>query len=148
MLQALQQVHDRFHRLEVAMKQAQGRNEQAIGRMEQAIGRMEQAIGRTATLVKEALRFTLSNNNSIYSRTHPHQTAFKRALIKRYLLQGNRQGYVICMVTGIALPRDGVTAAHIISVSKFVYARADVPLTDPWDIRNGIMWLGKWCLKL
>ena len=45
MLQALQQIHDRFDRLEVAMKQTQGRNAQAIGRM-------EQAIGRTATLVK------------------------------------------------------------------------------------------------
>ena len=121
----LRALNDRFDSLEVVLKQA---------------------LGRTAPLLKSALRFTLSNNDSSYSRTQSAQTAFKEDLIERYHLKGQK-GYVVCMATGIALPKAGMRAAHIVSLSKFPYAQADIALTEPWDIRNGIMWLGKLSLK-
>ena len=121
MFQALQRFDQRFDRLEIISKQASG---------------------RTVTLMKSAVRFTLSNNDTSCSRTEPQQTAFKEKLIKRYDLLGQQTGHIICMVTGAEVPRAGTRAAHIVSLSKFVQAQADISLLDPWDIRNGIIWLG------
>jgi hypothetical protein len=94
----------------------------------------------SSLLIQAQLASTRPHASSNKSERNHHQIDFKNNLVLRYERQGSDLGKLRCMVLNVELPRDQITAAHIIGIKERNVLQL-LGLADDflWSDKNGIL---------
>ena len=105
--------------------------------LEVRMRRIELGVKLSTWQTKDRLRYSASKASN---ESRPDNSEFKLAHIRAYQPQQELKTTLVCMVTGVEVPKEDIVGGHIASHSKKSDVQFLLLIKDIDDVRNGMLW--------